>query len=151
MAKLELTLEEQIAKLQGQVTDLTNKSDAQARTIEQQTGKLETQGRTLALAQQARDKATTEVGEKVEHIRTLESEAEANEQTIAGLEAKVRQAEAGNDGSIVVTHEDQLHRVLVPQFHFEGRLVKAEELSGDAELVAKLVKAGSGVLEKVAS
>jgi predicted RNase H-like nuclease (RuvC/YqgF family) len=151
VAQEQLTAEEQITKLQGQVADLTKTSEKQVKTIEQLNGKLETQGRTLATAQEARDKAVSEVGQKVARIRELELDAEANEQTITSLEAKVRQAEAGGDGTIVVTHEDQLYRVVVPQFHFEGRIVKAEELASDAETVAKLVKAGSGLLEKVAN
>ena len=149
MAKLELTLEEQIAKLTGQVTDLTTKSEAKDRTIEQQKGKLESQGKELAAVIAARDQAVSAAGEKATRIRELEQEAEANEQTIQGYQQQLRVAEAAGDGRPVVKHEEQLYLVVVPQFHFEGKLVKATDLSSDATLVEKLVKAGSGVLELV--
>ncbi|MGI4866150.1 MAG: hypothetical protein ACRYFZ_19655 [Janthinobacterium lividum] len=170
MAKEELTLEEQIAKLNQQVTDLTSKSEEDKRTIESQKGKLDSQGKELAKATEARDKAQSKldsqgreltkaieareqalsaVGEKATRIRELEQEAEANEQTIQGYQQQLRAAEATGDGRTVVTHEQQLYRVVVPQFHFEGKVVKAADLSSDATLVGKLVTAGSGVLELV--
>ncbi|TPG71994.1 hypothetical protein [Hymenobacter nivis] len=148
MAK-ELTAEEQIAALSKQVADLNTKSDQKDRTIQEQKGKLETQGKDLAQVSKERDQANSTVSEKVDTIRRLEEEAEANEQVIAGHEARLRAAEAAGDGSIVVSHQDKLYRVLVPKFQFEGQHVKAESLASDASLVAKLVEAGSGVLELV--
>lgn len=152
----ELTAEEQIVALNKQVADLNTKSDQKDRTIQEQKGKLETQGQSLAQvskdrnqAAKERDQANAALTEKVEEIRRLQGEAEANEQVIAGHEARLRAAEAAGDGSIVVTHQDKLYRVLVPKFQFEGQHVKAESLASDASLVAKLVEAGSGVLELV--
>jgi chromosome segregation ATPase len=149
VAKVELTLEEQIAKLNGQVTDLTTKSEAKDRTIAEQKGKLDSQGKELADAIQARDTQFSIVGQAATRIRELEQEAEANEQTIKGYETQLRTAEAAGDGSIVVKHEEQLYRVVIPQFHFEGKVVKADALKTDATLVGKLVEAKSGVLELV--
>ena len=147
MAKIELTLEEQIAALNKQLNDLTAKSKQNETTIADQKGQLTTQGKELAAAIEARDQAQRDLAEKVDTIRALESQAEANEVVIAGYEAQLRKAAAqGKGGAPVVDHEGQLYRVVVPKFAFGGKLVTAESLKTDASLVKELVQQGSGVL-----
>ncbi|MDJ0367297.1 hypothetical protein QMK33_19285 [Hymenobacter sp. H14-R3] len=152
-----LTPEQQNEALTKQVTDLKTKSGQLEATIADQKGQLKTQGADLAKAvkdrDQAvadRDKAKTDLSEKVTRVRELELDAEANENVIAGHESRERAAKvAAQGGTTVVTHESQVYRVLVPQFHFEGNLVKGADLASNPALVAKLVDSRSGVLELV--
>lgn len=166
-----LTPEQQIEALSKQVTDLETKSAQKDATIAEQKGQLKTQGADLAKVNKERDQAVTErdkvtkerdqavvdrdkakkdLGDKVGLIRQLELDAEANETVIAGHEARERAAQvAAEGGTTVVTHEGQLYRVLVPQFHFAGQLVKAVDLKNNADVVAQLVETRSGVLEAV--
>ena len=159
------TPEQQIEVLNKQLTDLQTKSTQQEATIAEQKGQLKTQGKDLADVTRERDKAVKErdqaltqrdgfksdLGAKVDRIRELEGEAEANEAVITRYEAQQKRDKlAADGGTIVVTHEGQNYRVLVPQFHFNGAVVKAADLVEDAVTVAQLVESGSGVLELAA-
>lgn len=108
--------------------------------------------KTVEAQKQQLSKQASDLADKVEHIRALDAEAEANQAIIAGYEAKLRAAQLQAEGGApVVEHAGDHYRVVVPQFHYEGKLVTAESLATDASLVAKLIELGSGVLEKVAS
>jgi hypothetical protein len=45
--------------------------------------------------------------------------------------------------------EAQTYRFVVPQFHFEGNKVKAEEVKSNSDVLKALVKAGAKVIELV--
>ena len=151
------TLEQQNDALTKQVADLKTKSDQKDTTINELKDQLKTQGRELTAVTKERDQAVTQrdgfrstLSEKVERIRELEGEAEANEEVITRYEAQQKRDQiAADTGNVVVSHEGQNYRVLVPQFHFEDAVVKAAELATDAATVAKLIATRSGVLEAV--
>ncbi len=159
------TPEQQLEALSKQLTDLQTKSTQQEAIITELKSQLKTQGKDLADVTKERDKAVsqreqaitqrdgfkTDLATKVERIRELEGEQEANEEVIKRYEAQQKRDQlAATTGAVVVTHEGSNYRVLVPQFHFNGAVVKAADLVGDAATVAKLVESGLGVLELAA-
>ena len=62
------------------------------------------------------------------------------------LEAKTLQ---GTGSLPVITYNKQNYQVLAAKFHFKDVDYKAEDLAGNADLVKKLLEAGSGILQKI--
>ena len=158
------TPEQQNEALSKQVTDLKSKLDQKDTTISELKDQLKNQGKDVTALTKERDKAVSErdqaitqrdgfrndLAAKVERIRELEGDAEANEEVIKRYEAQQKRDQlAAETGSVVVSHEGLTYRVLAPQFHFDGAVVKAPDLAQDAATVAKLIESGSGVLEVV--
>lgn len=71
------------------------------------------------------------------------------EATIGEMGEKLANVEAGEVKHEVVSFEKVQYRVLAQKFNFEGTEVKATELQKNKEVLAALVKAGSGLLQKV--
>ena len=152
MATTNQTPEEQIVDLQKTVQTQETALKGKDKTIEQLTTAGKTKDQTIeelkATGRENQTKAQKDLSEKVGRIRELEQEAEVNNKLITTYENQAKLAKiAAQGGAIVVEHEGKHYRVRVPQFHFEGKLVQAETLTDNAELVGKLVTAGSGVLE----
>ncbi len=99
----------------------------------------------------ANEKLTDEqIADLIKRNADLEAENQVAAEIIEDQAAKLRAAEAQGAGSApVVTHAGKNYRVLVPQFQYKDRVVKAVSLKDDAELVAQLVKDESGLLELI--
>ncbi|SHL26728.1 hypothetical protein [Hymenobacter psychrotolerans] len=71
------------------------------------------------------------------------------EEAIGDLSEKLSNAEAATPTLVVVTHDKTQYQVLAQQFNYEGTEVKAKDLQKNKEVLAALVKTGSGLLRKV--
>ncbi|GAB3233120.1 hypothetical protein GCM10027346_20850 [Hymenobacter seoulensis] len=70
-------------------------------------------------------------------------------QAVDELSEKLSNAEAVTPAQAVVTHEKHQYLVLAQKFNYEGTEVLASELQGKKEILAALVKSGSGLLQKI--
>lgn len=82
--------------------------------------------------------------------------AALNEQIAQQNEIITSQADAlkaaetqGSNSLPVITHEKKQYQVLAKQFTFEGKLVKADDLKANKDLVKALLKAEAGILQLV--
>ncbi|MCA8831954.1 hypothetical protein [Hymenobacter pini] len=69
--------------------------------------------------------------------------------TLEEMGEQLANAEAAAPEQVVVKHENAQYRVLAQKFQHKGQEVKAADLKKNKELVAELIKSGSGLLQKI--
>jgi hypothetical protein len=85
-----------------------------------------------------------------QRIAQLEAELKAKDAIIEGQAEELKASEAQGAAALpVITHDKKQYRVLAAKFQHKGQEVKAEDLKGNKELVAELIKAKSGLLQLV--
>lgn len=79
----------------------------------------------------------------------LEAEVESSAKTIAELSKEKDEAVAKAGGGVPITIDKKKYLITIPQFEYEGMVIKASELVGDSKLAAQLLKEGFGGLKPV--
>lgn len=86
--------------------------------------------------------------EEQNRIEALEKQLETATRINAELQAQVEEKVKASPLKLV-KHGKDTYRQVIPKFLLEGKEYTYDSLSGNKELIARLVKMGSGVLEKV--
>jgi hypothetical protein len=80
----------------------------------------------------------------------LAQEREDNDKVNHELLAKLEETSLQKDAAAPVVSLGKVkYRVVIPQFQIGDKVYKAKEVERDSDLLKALVKAGSGVLEKI--
>ncbi|MDO7877820.1 hypothetical protein Q5H93_23995 [Hymenobacter sp. ASUV-10] len=85
-----------------------------------------------------------------EIIEALNKQIAEQNEIINGQADALKAAETQGASALpVITHEKKQYQVLAKQFTFESKLVKAEDLKTNKDLVKALLKAEAGILQLV--
>jgi hypothetical protein len=96
------------------------------------------------------DQPTNDSRTPEEIIAALNEQIAQQNAIIDGQAEALKAAETqGADALPVITVDKKQYQVLAKQFTFEGKLVKAEDLKTDKDLVKALLKAETGILQLV--
>jgi chromosome segregation ATPase len=103
-------------------------------------------------ANTAKEKLAQELTtERAEHAKTTKSLADANA-LVDQLNAELGErpvAVKAHTATLGSGKDAQTYQFVVPQFHFQGAKVKAEEVKNNSDVLKALVKAGAKVIELV--